>query len=209
MKDSAASLRSFARRGYRWLAARTRGPVIPSGETWDRQYQAGRWSYLAQLSELSRYSVLTGYMAHLKPDAAVLDVGCGEGVLFERLLPHGYRRYVGVDVSAVAIARLADRHDEKTTFIAADGEYYEPDERFDLIVFNEVLYFFRDPLAAVARYCGALRPDGLLLVSTCTGFKRGLPILAALKRSYAVVDETRVTHDDNEWSWICTVLALS
>jgi hypothetical protein len=53
-----------------------------------------------------------------------------------------------------------------------------------------------------------LAPDGLLLISTCTGFKRGLPILAALKQTYTMIDETRVTHGDKEWSWICTVLAL-
>jgi 2-polyprenyl-3-methyl-5-hydroxy-6-metoxy-1,4-benzoquinol methylase len=203
-----STLRGFARRGYRWLTARSaRAPEFPSGAAWDRQYAAGRWSYLEQLPELARYSVLTGYIAHLKPYAAVLDVGCGEGVLLKRLSPHGYRRYLGVDLSAVAIEKLQDRRDEKTTFLAADGEYYTPTERFDVVVCNEVLYFFRDPLAAVARYCNALTPGGLLLVSTCTGFKRGLPILADLKEAYALVDETRVSHGDDDWAWICTVLA--
>jgi SAM-dependent methyltransferase len=92
-------------------------------------------------------------------------------------------------------------------FFAADGEHYVPTEQFDIIVFNEVLYFFRDPLGAVERYASSLRSGGILLVSICTAFKGGTAILERLKEAYAVLDETRVIHADNQWSWICVALA--
>ena len=34
----------------------------------------------------------------------------------------------------------------------ADAAEYESDERFDVIVFNECLYYFDDPLALVRKY---------------------------------------------------------
>jgi SAM-dependent methyltransferase len=194
----------------RWIGfhfRRGQNRVLPSADTWDAQYESGRWTYLGQLAELSRYSVLVGYMLHFKPGGAVLDVGCGEGVLLRRLEPHGYSRYVGVDLSSSAITALAERHSERLSFFAADGEHYVPTEQFDIIVFNEVLYFFHDPLGAVERYASSLRSGGILLVSICTAFKGGTAILDRLKRVYTVLDETRVTHADNPWSWICVALA--
>jgi SAM-dependent methyltransferase len=200
----------FLQSATRWIGShfrRGQDHVRPTANTWNAQYELGRWTYLGQLSELSRYSVLVGYMVHFKPGGAVLDVGCGEGVLLRRLEPHGYSRYVGVDLSSSAITGLAERHSERLSFFAADGEHYVPTEEFDIIVFNEVLYFFRDPLGAVERYASSLRSGGILLVSICTAFKGGTAILERLKEDYAVLDETRVTHADNQWSWICVALA--
>src|SRR6266566_1558759 len=119
----------FLQIATRWIGShfrRGQNHVLPTVDIWNAQYESGRWTYLGRLSELSRYSVLVGYMVHFKPGGAVLDVGCGEGIL---------------------------------------------------------------------------------LVSICTAFKGGTAILERLKEVYAVLDETRVTHADNQWSWICVALA--
>lgn len=76
----------------------------PSAATWNAEYEAGRWTYLGQLPELARFSVLIGY--HFKPGGSILDIGCGEGVLYERMQAHGYSRYVGVDLSRADAARV-------------------------------------------------------------------------------------------------------
>jgi trans-aconitate methyltransferase len=114
---------------------------------------------------------------------------------------------VGIDLSSSAIARLAERQSERQSFFAMNCEHYVPTEQFDIIIFNEVLYFFCDPIGAVERYASSLRNGGILLVSICTAFKGGTAILERLKRVYTVLDETRVTHADNQWSWICVALA--
>ncbi len=151
--------------------------------------------------------MLAGYLRHFKPGGAILDVGCGEGVLAKRLPRSDYRRYVGVDLSAAAIEKAAGLNATNASWIAADAQTYAPTDRFDAIVFNEVVYFFSNPAATVERYARALNDGGILLFSINTAFRGGTAILADLKRCYAVLDETRVTHADNGWSWVCTALA--
>lgn len=178
-----------------------------SAASWDKEYSSGRWDYLAQLSELSRFSVLAGYLRHFKPGGSILDVGCGEGVLADRLGPSDFSRYEGVDLSAVAIDRATRRSRPNTAFSAADAEVYVPTNTFDTIVFNEVLYLLREPLRTVERYLTALNDRGVLMVSINTAFRGGRAILHQLKSRCVVLDETRVTHGDNRWSWVCTVFS--
>ena len=52
---------------------RERSPL--DKESWEEQYQAGRWAYLANIVEMSRYPFIA---AHIQRDAErtrVLDVG--------------------------------------------------------------------------------------------------------------------------------------
>jgi 2-polyprenyl-3-methyl-5-hydroxy-6-metoxy-1,4-benzoquinol methylase len=180
--------------------------LLQSAQTWEAQYAAGRWDFLAELSELARFSILAGYICHLKPGGAVLDTGCGQGVLLRRLPSSCYSRYVGIDVSASAIAVAQEQQNERSTFLAADCEDYSPAERFDVIVFNEVLCCLRDPLSTVDRYARSLNPGGLVLVSMCTAARGSTTILWRLKRAYATVDEVRVVHSGRKVSWVCTAL---
>ncbi len=158
--------------------------LLQPAETWEAQYAAGRWDFLAQLPELARFSVLAGYIQHLKAGGAVLDTGCGQGVLLGRLSSTCYSRYVGIDVSASAIAVAQRRQSERSSFLVADCEQYSPVGHFDVIVFNEVLCCLREPLRTVERYARSLNPDGLLLVSLCKAARGSAAILRRLKGVY-------------------------
>jgi 2-polyprenyl-3-methyl-5-hydroxy-6-metoxy-1,4-benzoquinol methylase len=200
LEQAARRLKSLVDRGRR------SDSLLQSAQTWEAQYAAGRWDFLAELSELARFSVLAGYICHLKPGGTVLDTGCGQGVLLRRLPLSCYSRYVGIDVSASAIAVAQDQGSERSTFLAADCEEYSPEEHFDVIVFNEVLCCLRDPLRTVERYASSLKPGGLLLVSLCTAARGSSTVLRRLKRAYATVDEVRVVHSGRKVSWVCTAL---
>jgi 2-polyprenyl-3-methyl-5-hydroxy-6-metoxy-1,4-benzoquinol methylase len=180
--------------------------LLQSAQTWEAQYSAGRWDFLGELSELARFSVLAGYICHLKPGGAVLDTGCGQGVLLRRLPSSCYCRYVGIDVSGSAISVAQKQHYERSTFLAADCEHYSPAEPFDVIVFNEVLCCLRDPLRTVARYARSLNPGGIVLVSLCTAARGSTTILWRLRRAYATVDEVRIAHGGRKVSWACIAL---
>lgn len=180
--------------------------LLQSAQTWEAQYAAGKWDYLTELSELSRFSVLAGYICHLKPGAAVLDTGCGQGALLRRLPSDSYSRYVGIDLSASAISVASQQQNERSTFLEADCELYSPEQRFDVIVFNEVLCCLRDPLQTVERYTRFLNPGGLVLVSLCSAARGSTTVLWRLGQAYATVDEVRLTHSARKVTWVCTAL---
>jgi 2-polyprenyl-3-methyl-5-hydroxy-6-metoxy-1,4-benzoquinol methylase len=206
--DGRNALLEHATRWLKLLVDRGRRSdgLLQSAQTWEAQYAAGRWDFLAELSELARFSVLAGYICHLKPGGKVLDTGCGQGVLLRRLPTSCYSRYVGIDVSGSAISVAQEQGNERSTFLAADCEEYAPAEQFDVIVFNEVLCCLQDPLRTVERYARSLNPDGLLLVSLCTAARGSSSILSGLKRAYATVDEVCVVHSGRKVSWACIAL---
>jgi 2-polyprenyl-3-methyl-5-hydroxy-6-metoxy-1,4-benzoquinol methylase len=133
--------------------------------TWDREYAAGEWSKLGNLDEMPRYALVAGYIRTIGPAASVLDVGCGDGNLSRWLFESGNPRYMGVDVSRVAILEARARSSSMARFEVADAASFNPGEQFDVIVLNEVLYYMTEPEAVVERYEGFLKPGGVLIIS--------------------------------------------
>lgn len=174
-----------------------------AAEKWDAQYAAGRWTNFDRLDELAHYSVLAGYALHLRPGGALLDVGCGDGVLRDRLHPAAFSRYVGLDFSE-AIARARHRTDERTEFLVGDMQTFEPATAFDTIVFNESLYYVPDPLAELDRYTRWLAADGVFLISTHLKPKTE-DLWARLADRYRVVDHTTVINTLGT-NWRCGAL---
>ena len=118
---------------------------VPPPARWEREYASGRWSYLGGIDELAHYSVIVGYYAFLKPGGSVLDVGCGEGILQTRLSPHGYCRYLGIDFAAGAIDRWPKGMIRRLNFRWPTPQASPQRQKFDAIIFNESLYYFRGP----------------------------------------------------------------
>ena len=203
----------FLEQAGRWLQSlvdrrRRSDGLLQSAQTWEAQYAAGKWDFLAGLSELSRFSVLAGYIWQLKPGGSVLDTGCGQGALLRRLPSDAYSRYVGIDLSPSAISVAREQQNERSTFLAADCEEYSPEGQFDVMVFNEVLCCLSDPLRIVKRYVHSLNPGGLILVSLCTAARGSATVLWRLKQAYATVDEVRLVHGVRKVTWICTALRV-
>ncbi|HEX5270078.1 MAG TPA: bifunctional glycosyltransferase/class I SAM-dependent methyltransferase [Gemmataceae bacterium] len=93
----------------------------------------------------------------------VLDVGCGPGFLAARLREAGHR-VVGIDREDTAEVRR-----NCTRFLVGDADGplpLAPSERFDVIIFADVLEHLRDPEGALIRARRHLRPGGRLLAST-------------------------------------------
>jgi 2-polyprenyl-3-methyl-5-hydroxy-6-metoxy-1,4-benzoquinol methylase len=139
-----------------------------SSSSWDEQYSSGRWSYLGTVEQAPRYAIIAAWIDALAPNARILDVGCGEGLLLKWL--RTWSRYDGVDISSVALATAARDHRRPGIAFhhcaASDFMGYESSE-FDCIVFNEVLYYCSDPIALFSRYQASLAPRGISIVSIC------------------------------------------
>lgn len=148
---------AFAVFGYR--------PQQVTPEKWDQEYRGGQWEYLRQMDSIAGLVSILGYCDFLKP-ASILDAGCGEGLLAEKLKLLPYKNYLGMDVSKEAIA-LATRNlsDERSRFAVADAWLFETPERFDVIIFNQSLYYLADPVGVLHKYRAMLNPGGRIIVS--------------------------------------------
>jgi len=189
---------ALARRVHAWETATGRGDAPAAKEVWEEQYRRGHWELMRSFDEVARYSVIAGYLHHLKPGGSVLDVGSGEGLLADHLRPFGYSRYLGVDLSEAAIEQAAGRADGKTAFAAASAETYEPPDRWDAIVFNECVYYFNDPLGTVRRYEAFLEEGGVFIVSTFRS-RRADVIVRRLLETYRADEETAITNRKGTW----------
>ncbi len=163
-----------------------------SPQAWDDQYREQHWSYLNGSSERARYEAIAGCVQALDSKAAILDVGCGEGILGRILSPGSHSRYVGVDVSGVAIDLARAKADARSSFHHADAESWNPSERFDVIVFNESLYHFHDPVSALRKYEMALNPGGVFIVCMYSTGGHTSRLWADVLRAYRCSSATRL-----------------
>lgn len=183
-------------------------PMPGTAKVLDEEYASGLWDCLRSIREVPRHGVMAGYCHHLRPGGAILEIGCGEGILQERLEAARYSRYLGIDVSAEAIQRTLTKAGERTGFVVADAETFVPDQRYDLVLFNECLEYFAEPLALVQRYERFLAAEGLFIVSMFAGIDtaRTSHIWRMLRSRYAEVAYTRLTIGSG-YTWLIKVLA--
>lgn len=173
-------------------------------DRWNYQYDKGLWEGLKGLNELARFSVIVGYIKYLKPgQPEILEIGCGEGLLQQRLQSPNYGRYVGSDISDSAIQNAQAQADEKCTYLVADMDKYQPTGTFDLIIFNESIYYSRHPLETLQRFATHLKANGLLIV-TINDHKHSDELWRSIKDGFELLDEaTTVT---TKSTCVCKVL---
>lgn len=175
-----------------------------SAARWEREYRADKWQYMHALPELARYSVVVGYVQHLVGRGALLDLGCGQGILQARLGAAGYTRYVGVDISSEAIDAAKLRADERTQLVCADIACYEPQGLFEVIVLNEVLYYLRDPVGVLRHYERFLAPAGAFVISMFVTDETRAN-WRVLEACYDFVDQTVACNGTSGCAWDCRV----
>ncbi len=193
----------------RKLASRL-GPYRPmeqGKDLLDAQYSAAEWDYLHSLGEAPRLGVVSVYCQMLATDGALLEIGCGDGILLRKLDRNRFQQFTGVDLSSVAIERARGLEDDRTTFVCAAAETFVPDRTYDAIVFNEVLEYFDDPLAVVRRYEPHLRADGAFVVSMFAGVStdRTRRIWKMLDGRYRTVTHAKVSNGEG-YLWNIKVL---
>jgi SAM-dependent methyltransferase len=178
---------------------RRRDAPLP-GSTWDAQYAAGEWSFLRDAAERGRYDIVAGYLDALRAGGTILDIGCGEGLLLHRLRKPERIRYIGIDVSLVALRKAKADNPGRAAFVCANAEDLFTAVRPDAVVFNESLYYFERPVDTALRYMAALQDGGIAIVSMYLGSHRSRAILRALQRRRRPVDESRISHGADAWS---------
>lgn len=153
------------------------------------------WGRLASPAEAARYAAVRQVCDQYARGGSVLDVGCSRGLLQEGL---SYGSYVGIDADERPLVQAAQRTDDRTSFLHADADVYEPAEPLDAIIFNEMLYYLPRPVRTVRRLAKRLAPGGVLIVSTYRAWateriKRQLCALFPMVESRQVMGSTGMT----------------
>ncbi|HWY53002.1 MAG TPA: methyltransferase domain-containing protein [Terriglobales bacterium] len=169
---------------------------------WDTLYAAGFGYQLSLPGEQAHNQTLVDFMVSANKNTTILDVGCGEGLLLDYLGCWGYQKYVGVDLSDVAVRNASKRANQNTSFVSALAESFVPDGQFDAIIFNECLYCFADPLQVIRRYERYLTPDGVILVSLFTKTERIKLIAAEISKGFRVMRKASVINGADTWECI-------
>ena len=127
-------------------------------QTWDASQYADNGRFVALLAE--------SLVEALNPKAGerILDLGCGDGYLTQRLAASG-AIVVGVDTSPQMVAAAKERGVDAR---CVSGEALPFDRQFDAVFSNAALHWMRDQDAAFQGVHRALKPGGRF-VAECGG----------------------------------------
>lgn len=125
-------------------------------------------------------------LAALQPPGGwtrILDVGCGDGLFFDQLMPFG--EVEGVEASAASVSEHGPYRSR--IHICSFDENFQPGKQFTLILMLDVLEHLADPAAALRRALALLAPGGMVLAT--------VPAFNSLWTNHDVINEhvTRYT----------------
>lgn len=134
----------------------------PDPGQYDQDYFTSRNAYLSQQAAFSQMFARTlDQLQPFKATGALLDIGCGPGLLLKLARERGYATQ-GCDISewATEYAR-SQGFDVRTGDVQTLG--YGAGQ-FDVVVINHTLEHLPQPLDTLREACRVLKDDGVLLV---------------------------------------------
>lgn len=145
---------------------------------WDNALQAEKASYLGAETSIGLRDAIIGQLLsrHQITPRTILDMGCGGGTLCQSLAQFMPDTYIGVDISRYAIERNANAFSNEAngleiaiSFVESSLQTYVPPEGavFDVIAFNEVLYYLdvQEACRQVKRYGRHLDQQGVFAIT--------------------------------------------
>jgi SAM-dependent methyltransferase len=173
------------RRGVR----QRRGSTAEKADLWDREYASGKWDHCQDTVDPVLYAAIARYSRA----GRLLDLGCGWGSTAVELPPSAVSYYLGVDISAVAIASATRRSEgaalRRNAFVVGDIAHFDPGGHFEVILFRESLYYLPDVGAALRYYSQFLVPlHGCFIVTLASRARYG-DVLDVIAADFEVLEE--------------------
>jgi 2-polyprenyl-3-methyl-5-hydroxy-6-metoxy-1,4-benzoquinol methylase len=147
------------------------GTAVPARERLYRRYATTHSGEADQVQTNRLFERDIAPFLPVNRDAAILDVGCGQGTLVAALLRAGYRHVRGVDASPEQVAAAHRADVVQVEHASLDAALEAVPNCLDVVIAMDLLeHLSRDELLRtldlIAR---ALRPGGLLLARTPNG----------------------------------------
>src|SRR5215467_2112186 len=134
-----------------------------SADAWERKYRDEHYD-LGDAKEDGRYGALLQVLRRYD-HGPMLDLGCGDGLLWKHYRPLSKSLLIGVDYSDAAVAKANSLALANTEFRCGDYRTFDPGHKLAVAVFNESLYYIDDFMGAIARTESWLDDHGLIVVS--------------------------------------------
>jgi predicted TPR repeat methyltransferase len=144
------------------------GTMSLKSALWNKEFGGGKWDGL----ESTPNDCIYPYIVKYSNVGSILDLGCGSGSTGNELDVNVYRRYLGVDISDVALEKArertsANRRADNTHYCQSDIFSYVPTEKYDVILFRDSIYYIRPRrkiAAMLTRYSRYLNEGGVFIV---------------------------------------------
>jgi 2-polyprenyl-3-methyl-5-hydroxy-6-metoxy-1,4-benzoquinol methylase len=137
--------------------------------------------------------ILTSLANNVAPNATVLDVGCGNGLISISMGKAGYNVY-GIDISDKAIEKANAKNtlpNVKFDVVSAE-EFAGSHTQYDAVVCSEVLEHLHDPGQLLKVLHRSLKDNGILIVTVPNG--KGL-------RESLITKPVIALQKKNNWQW--------
>jgi ubiquinone/menaquinone biosynthesis C-methylase UbiE len=121
-----------------------------------------RWSFYVNATIAETLNRLD-----LHPGERILDLGCGTGVLIQRLLQVAPEiEVVGVDSCAEMLEIAKQKLPEFVELKVGSADHLPfPSNYFDIVVSTSAFHYFRDPSQALQEAKRVLKPNGRLVIT--------------------------------------------
>ena len=158
-----ASPIGFLKRVFRHLFLDRSYQRYYSGDSWSKDYEDGY--DLDRANQDGRYGALVALIMRYGGDGPLLDAGCGDGILAEKIRQVSDAEIHGIDYADSAVKMAVGRSIEGARFEQADFREFTTATKFSAVIFNEALYYVDDSVGTLKAFAAHLADDGVLIVS--------------------------------------------
>lgn len=179
----------------RWLIQAYGTETIKKG-LWNSEYASGRWGLADSTANDCVYPCLIEYAAC----GSILELGCGTCSTAVELPFDAYSRFVGVDISNVAVEEAVRRSAEsgrafKNRFESSDIVSYVPKDRFNVILFRDSIYYLPPGKikSTLGRYANHLTKDGVFIARGHSEIPKLAAALEIVEGNFKVLERHKQT----------------
>lgn len=144
-------------------------------EVWNDMYEMKYEDKMNSSEQSDRYIEIANVINRLEisnPD--ILDVGSGNGTLVGYIDKNNFNTFTGIDISKKAVEIGNEKYSDNPNInFLETGIFKFSGYKFDIIIFNESLYYFRinEIENVISKTMDLLNEDGTLIISMSQSLK--------------------------------------